>query len=289
MRYKGVVIRPPSEADSYILQATYGCSHNACTFCPTYKGIRFSLRDLDEILEDIDEASHMIPYTDRVFLADGNALCLPTNRLKVILEALREAFPRLDRIGVYANGADITEKSQKELEELNRLGLGIVYLGLESGDDQVLRRARKKDSSQEMIDAVNKAKKAGMEVSVIVLLGLGGQEGSRRHAITSAQAVSSMNPHYLSALTLMVVPGTPLWDDLESGDFQLPSQQELLAELRLFLEHCQLKDCVFRTNHASNYLPLKGVLNRDKEALLSSIDIALQRPEMLRPEYMRGL
>ena len=289
MRYKGVVIRPPSEADSYILQVTYGCSHNACTFCPTYKGIRFSHRDLDEILEDIEKASRMIPYADRVFLADGNALCLPTSRLKVILEALKDAFPRLERIGVYANGVDIMEKSQQDLEELNRLGLGIIYLGLESGDDQVLRQVRKRDSSQEMIDAVIRAKKAGIEVSVIVLLGLGGPEGSRRHAIASARAVSSMNPHYLSALTLMVVPCTPLWDQMESGDFRLPSQQGLLEELRLFLEHCQLDGCVFRTNHASNYLPLKGVLDRDKEALLSMIDTALQRPEMLRPEHMRGL
>jgi len=289
MRYKGVVIRPPSEADSYILQVTYGCSHNACTFCPTYNGIRFSHRDTDEILEDIDKASRMIPNTDRVFLADGNALCLPMTRLKVILEALNDAFPRLERIGVYANGSDIMVKSQTELEELRRLGLGIVYMGLESGDDQVLRQVRKKDTSQEMIDAVTKAKKSGIEVSVIVLLGLGGREGSQRHAIASAQAVSSMNPNYLSALTLMVVPGTPLSDELESGGFQLPSQQGLLAELRLFLEHCELSDCVFRTNHASNYLPLKGVLSRDKEALLSRIDAALQRPEMLRPEHMRGL
>jgi radical SAM superfamily enzyme YgiQ (UPF0313 family) len=211
------------------------------------------------------------------------------DELRVIMKALKDAFPRLERIGIYANGIDINAKSREELQELNRLGMGIVYLGLESGDDRVLRQVRKRDSSQEMIDAVIKAKESGIEVSVIVLLGLGGIEGSQRHAVASAQAVSSMNPHYLSALTLMVVPGTPLWDDLESGDFQLPSQQELLAELRLFLEHCQLNGCIFRTNHASNYLPLKGILNRDREALLNSIDIALQRPEMLRPEHMRGL
>jgi radical SAM superfamily enzyme YgiQ (UPF0313 family) len=244
---------------------------------------------LGEILEDIENASDTIPYTDRVFLADGNALCLPTASLVTILKALKQAFPRLERVGVYANGADIAAKSQRELEELRLFGLGIIYLGLESGDDRVLRRVRKKDTSQEMIDAVVKAKASGMEVSVIVLLGLGGIGGSRRHAISSAQAVSVMDPQYLSALTLMVVPQTPLWNEMESGDFQLPSQQGLLAELRLFLEHCELNDCVFRTNHASNYLPLKGILNRDKEALLSRIDDALQRPELLRPEYMRGL
>jgi len=289
MRYKGVVIRPPSEAGSYILQVTYGCSHNTCTFCPTYKGLRFSRRDLNEIMEDIGNASRKFPYINRVFLADGNALCLPTQRLVTILEALDHAFPRLERVGVYANGRDILLKDRRELEEMRRLGLGIIYMGLESGDDQVLRRVRKSDTSGEMIEAALKAKRSGMKVSVIVLLGLGGRGGSERHAVESARAVSRMNPHYLSALTLMVVPGTPLFTEQEAGRFQLPSQHELLLELRLFLEHCRLKDCIFRTNHASNYLPLKGTLNRDREVLLKMIDIALERPEVLRPEYMRGL
>lgn len=289
MRYKGLVIRPPSEAGSSILQVTYGCSHNTCTFCPTYKGVRYSPRELGEVLEDISAASRLMPYTERVFLADGNALCLPMESLIPILKALRNAFPGLKRVGVYANGSDIAGKSRRELEELCRLGLGIIYLGLESGDDRVLRRVRKRDSSEEMIEAVTKAGECGMATSVIVLLGLGGKEGSRDHAVMSADAVSRMNPDYLSALTLMVVPGTPLFQEQEEGRFTLPSQQDLLAELRLFLERCELEDCVFRTNHASNYLPLKGILSRDREALLKMIDSAVQRPELLRPEYMRGL
>ena len=289
MRYRGLVIRPPSEAGSYILQVAYGCSHNACTFCPTYGGVRFEPRDLEEILEDIETAAHLLPGTRRVFLADGNALCLPTTRLKKILSALRTAFPDLERVGLYANGKDINEKSAKELRDLVELGLGIVYLGLESGDDRVLERVRKRDRSEDMVEAVSKAKACGMETSVIVLLGLGGREGSWDHATRSAQTVSLMNPDYLSALTLMVVPGTPLHREQEAGGFVLPDQQGLLEELRLFLEGCELTDCIFRTNHASNYLPLKGVLGRDKEDLLKMIDGAIQRPELLRPEYMRGL
>lgn len=289
MRYRGMVIRPPSEAGSYILQVTYGCSHNACTFCPTYAGVRYAPRDHSEVLEDIREASRLIPGTRRVFLADGNALCLPAEDLKSILSALRGAFPLLERVGIYANAADINAKSDDELEMLAGLGMGIVYLGLESGDDRVLARVRKKDDSEGMVEAVLKLKRCSIATSVIVLLGLGGKEGSREHAERSAHAVSRMDPEYLSALTLMVVPGTPLYREQESGEFELPSQRGLLEELRMFLEGCELTQCVFRTNHASNYLPLRGILSEDKDGLLSVIDNAIQRPELLKPEYMRGL
>jgi len=289
VRYRGLVIRPPSEAGSYILQVTYGCSHNACTFCPTYTGTRFASRDLREVLDDIEDASRIIPRTRRVFLADGNALCLPTEHLETILGALGRAFPALERVGVYANGRDINEKTEDELRDLAGLGLGIVYMGLESGDDRVLERVRKRDRSEDMIAAALKAKRCGLQVSVIVLLGLGGREGSRMHAAASARAVSRMDPHYLSALTLMVVPGTPLHREQEAGEFVMPSQQGLLEELRMFLQGCELSQCVFRTNHASNYLPLKGVLSRDREELIGIIDTAMRQPELLRPEYMRGL
>lgn len=289
MRYRGLVIRPPSEAASYILQVTYGCSHNACTFCPTYKGTRFQPRPLEEIREDIAAAGRLIPLTRRVFLADGNALCLPADRLASILSWLREAFPRLERVGIYANGRDINEKSRQELRQLAGLGLGIVYLGLESGDDEVLRRVRKQDKSEDMVQAVIKARECGLRTSVIVLLGLAGKEGSLRHARLSAEAVSRMRPEYLSALTLMVVPGTPLHAEQERGDFALPDQEGLLQELREFIRCCRLEGCVFRSNHASNYLPLKGILTRDKERLLHCIDEGMRRPQVLRPEYMRGL
>lgn len=289
MRYRGLVIRPPSEAGSYILQVAYGCSHNACTFCPTYNGTRFEPRDLKEVLEDIREASSIIPRTRRVFLADGNALCLPDERLRTILSALGRAFPALERVGVYANGRDVNEKKEDELRSLARLGLGIVYMGLESGDDRVLERVRKRDRSEDMISAALKAKKCGLQVSVIVLLGLGGKDGSRVHAIKSAQAVSRMDPDYLSALTLMVVPGTPLHREQEAGEFVMPGQRALLEELRVLIQGCELSSCVFRTNHASNYLPLKGILSRDGEEMIKMIDTAIQRPELLRPEYIRSL
>ncbi len=289
MRYRGVVIRPPSEAESYILQVTYGCSHNACTFCPTYKGTRFSVRDLDEVREDIAAASRLLPHTRRVFLADGNALCLPVSHLEEVLSLLRASFPALERVGIYANGADINAKSNHELIKLARSGLGIIYLGLESGDDEVLRRVRKKDSSGEMVEAVCRVKEYGIAVSVIVLLGLGGKQGSMRHALESARAVSRMNPDYLSALTLMVVPGTPLFKEMEKGEFALPSQDELLEELAAFVSACELENCVFRSNHASNYLALRGVLNRDRAGILAAVEEARRRPELLRPEFMRGL
>ncbi len=289
MRYRGLVIRPPSEAGSYILQVTYGCSHNACTFCPTYTGTRFEPRELKEVLEDIREASAVIPRTRRVFLADGNALCLPAEDLRLILSALGQAFPYLERVGIYADGKDINDKSEDELRELRRLGLGIVYMGLESGDDRVLERVRKRDRSEYMIEAAVRDTRCGLLTSVIVLLGLGGMEGSRDHAVKSARAVSLMGPDYLSALTLMVVPGTPLYREQEAGEFILPDQRGLLEELRLFLEGCELTGCVFRTNHASNYLPLGGVLSRDREELIKVIDSAVQRPELLRPEHLRGL
>lgn len=289
MRYKGVVIRPPSEARSYILQVTYGCSHNACTFCPTYKGIRFSPRRLDEVIQDIHDAARVFPWTRRVFLADGNALCLPAERLAFILKKLKVAFPQLERVGIYTNARDILDKSEEELRELRSLGLGIIYLGLESGDDRVLARVKKGSTSGEMTDAVLKAKECGILTSVIVLLGLAGTDGSREHAERSAEVVSRMKPHYLSALTLMLVPGTPLYRDWEEGKFQMPDQVGLLRELRTFLEGCHLDGCVFRTNHASNYLPLAGTLDQDKERLLEMIDQALADPSMLRPEYMRGL
>lgn len=289
MRYRGLVIRPPSEADSYILQVTYGCSHNTCTFCPTYKGVRFSPRPMEEIEEDIAAASRLMPFTRRVFLADGNALCLPSEKLERVLRLLGQAFPRLERVGVYANGRDINGKSSDELRRLAKMGLGIVYLGLESGDDEVLRRVRKQDTCEEMVEAVLKAKECGLLTSVIVLLGLGGKEGSLRHARLSGEAVSRMNPHYLSALTLMLVPGTPLYREWERGEFEMPDQRGLLEELRELISACRLENCIFRTNHASNYLPLKGVLSRDRERLLDTIERAFQRPEMLRPEFMRGL
>jgi len=292
MRYSGTVIRPPSEADSYILQATFGCSHNRCAFCGTYTDKPFSLRPLDEVFEDIALAARKLPDTPRVFIADGNALVMPAPRLTAILDALDDAFPLLRRVGIYASARDILEKSDEELSVLNRKKLQIVYLGLESGSDEVLKRVEKCITAAEMIEAVHKAKRAGIRVSVIALLGLGGVELSAPHASETGRVVSEMDPHYLSMLTLMLVPGTPLYRQAKTGDFHLPSPEGLLSELRAVIQHTdrRLSRCVFRTNHASNYLPLAGVLSRDKASLLAAIDEAQNRgPAALRPEIWRGL
>jgi radical SAM superfamily enzyme YgiQ (UPF0313 family) len=289
LRYKGMVIRPPSEAYSYILQATYGCSHNACTFCATYKGTRHQHRPLSEIYEDIGMAAQAMPHTTRVFLADGDALGRETNDLLEILSRLDLAFPNLERVGLYANAKDLLGKTLEELQELSRARLGIFYLGLESGDDEILKRVRKGATSDQMVEAVLKGRSAGMEASVIVLLGLGGKEGSRKHADLSADVVSRMQPEYVSALTLMVIPGTSLYKSMEKGEFVLPGSLEMLKELRVLVAGIDVPASVFRSNHASNYLPLRGVLSRDREPILRAIDGALANPEKLRPEFMRGL
>ncbi len=291
MRYYGNVVRPPSEAGSYILQVTYGCSHNECIFCCTYLDKPFQVRPVDEVMEDISMAGRYMPDTQRVFLADGNALVLSNKRLIPILDALAEAFPHLERVGIYGNAHDILRKSNAELKELLRRKLSIVYLGMESGNDEVLKLARKGVTAQEMVDGVRKAQDAGLTVSVIAILGLGGVKRWREHAVDTGRRVGEMDPAYFSLLTLMVVPGTELYRMVAAGEFVVPEPLEMLREVRVTLEHIEgVSHCVFRTNHASNYLPLAGTLPQDKQRLLEAIDLALARGEsILRPEYMRAL
>jgi radical SAM superfamily enzyme YgiQ (UPF0313 family) len=291
MRYHGTVIRPPSEADSYLLQITYGCSHNRCTFCGTYWDKPFQVRSMDEVLGDIATASRRLPEVRRVFLCDGNALVLDMDRLSGVLDALNGAFPLLRRISIYANARDILAKSVDDLATLREKGLELIYLGLESGCDEVLRRVNKGSTAAEMIAGVTRAKEVGMRVSVIALLGLGGVELSEQHAEGTAEAVGAMDPQYLSMLTLMLVPGTPLHRQWQTGEFQLPEPEALLGELRRVIAGTEgLTRCVFRTNHASNYVPLAGTLSRDKERLLAVLDRALsQGRQAFRPEAWRGL
>jgi len=307
MRYYGNVVRPPSEAWSYILQITYGCSHNQCTFCSTYLDKPFQVRPAQEVLEDIEMARSHFPHTRRVFLADGNALVLSTRRLVPILEALDKAFPNLERVSIYANAQDILRKSEEELATLYRLKLGMIYMGLESGDEEILPRVKKGATAAEMIEAVKKAQAVGpstalrqgsgqgsgrsLKMSVIGILGLGGREFSERHAIATGQAVSAMDPAYFSLLTLMVVPRTELYRQYKAGEFVLIEPLEMLKEMRVMIQHIEgVSCCVFRTNHASNYLPLAGTLPQDKERLLATLDRALAEGEsVLRPEYLRAL
>ena len=291
MRYDGTVIRPPSEARSYLLQVTLGCSHNRCTFCGTYLDKPFRARPMEEVLEDVALAGERLPNTRRVFLCDGNALVLSTRRLIRTLDALDSAFPLLRRVGIYANARDLLNKSDADLAALRRKKLEIVYLGLESGSDEVLRRINKPAMAAEMVEAVHKAQRAGMRVSVIALLGIGGAELSSQHAEETGRVVSAMDPHYLSMLTLMLVPGTELYRQWQSGTFRLMEADDLLTELRQVVTHLSgLSRCIFRTNHASNYLPLAGTLSRDKARLLAVLDQARsQGPSALRPEEWRAL
>jgi radical SAM superfamily enzyme YgiQ (UPF0313 family) len=284
------VIRPPSEAGSFLLQVTYGCSHNRCTFCVTYKFTRFGVRPFEKVENDIRLASKYNPAIRRVFLCDGDAMCLPTDELVRILDCLNECFPELERVGIYANARDILAKSPAELETLSSKKLGIAYMGLESGNDYILDRVKKGATSGEMIQAVRKAQESGIDMSVIVLLGLGSNEMSRRHAIDSADVVNRMNPRYLSALTLMLLPGTSLFRDYQKGKFELMNPTSILQELKWFLEKVELEgDCTFRTNHASNYLPIGGTLPVDKERMLDVVRLGLSDSSLLRPESFRAL
>ncbi len=290
LNHEGIVIRPPSEAGSFLLPATVGCRHNRCTFCATYKFTRFKVRPFESVRQDIELAAKYNPGIRRVFLCDGDAMCLPAPDIERILDCLDRNFHALERVGIYANAQDILTKTPEELRTLSSKKLRIAYLGLESGDDEVLRRVKKGATSEEMVQAVRKAEDAGIRMSVIVLLGLGSNEGSRRHAAESGRVVSRMNPSYLSALTLMLLPGTALFRDYQNGDFEIMNPVSILQELRWLLEATEVEGpTVFRTNHASNYLPVGGTLPGDKEKMLALIDRGLSDPSILRPESYRAL
>lgn len=289
MRYYGEIFRPPSEAESLLIQATIGCSHNRCAFCAMYRNKRFRVRPLEEVLEDIEMAREYLGAgVRRVFICDGNALILPMPYLRSVLERLHRSFPGLQRVGAYANARDILHKSESELAELAANRLSILYLGLESGSDRILQMVNKGATAAEMVMAVQRAQAAGIKCSVIYLLGLGGRQWWQENALASAAVVSQMNPTYLSALTLTVIEGTPLAAEMKAGRFELPMPEELAEELRLFLENVDVKATVFRSNHASNYVPLAGRLPKDKERLITELDRAIAE-HRFRPEYLRGL
>jgi len=290
MKYEGMIYRPPSEADSLILQVAVGCSYNRCTFCHSFQGKSFRIKSFDEIKEDIDEAAGYgtIP---RVFLADGDALIIPQPDLVRILNYLKLKIRGLERVGIYANAGDILKKSTEELKELKSLGLGIIYLGLESGNPEVLKRIKKNATAGQMIRAAKRVREAGILLSVTVLLGIGGVELSQAHAEDTGKVLSQMDPEYVGALSLMVVPGTPIHEEVRTGRLVLPNPFELIRELGTMIANCQFTNCFFASNHASNYLPLRIRMPREKEKALQLIQEVLQRkdPDLLRPEYMRAL
>ncbi len=289
MRYQEPVYRPPSEAHSYLLHVTYGCSHNECIYCAMYRTKRFEVRPLEQVLEDIEEAARAVPDTRRVFLLDGDALTLTRARLEPVLVALNEHFPELQRVSAYSNAVSVLRKSDEDLQALRALKFQVAYLGLESGDPETNQHVIKGSSIDEQVEAVQRAQAAGIKMSVMVLLGIAGRARSREHAIATGEVLSRMDPRYISCLCVTPVPGTPLFEEFEAGRFVLPSPEETLEELRLIVEHTHVSAAVFRSNHASNYLPLGGRLPADRESLLRSIQAAQSGQTPLTPESQRGL
>ena len=286
-----MIFRPPSEAESLILQVTVGCSYNRCTFCGAYREKTFRIKRFEEIKEDIDEVSSYSPRIERVFLADGDALIIPQKELIRILSYLKAKLRGLERVGIYANAKDILRKSVEELKALKELGLGIIYLGLESGDPEVLKRIKKKGTVDQVIQAARRVKGSGILLSVTVILGLGGVEGSQIHAKETAKVLSEMDPDYAGALSLMIVPGTSIEREIDAGKLILPTPFGLIQELETMIENSHMTHCFFASNHASNYLPLRIQLPDEKEEALRRIREVLKRkdPALLRPEYLRAL
>jgi radical SAM superfamily enzyme YgiQ (UPF0313 family) len=290
MRYEGAVYRPPSEADSYLLQATIGCSWNHCTYCATYQDKQYRVRPLEETLEDISMAgSDFGTRVRKVFVMDGDALAMELGMWEPILQALSATFPNLRRVSCYATALNLLAKSPRELERLRNLGLKLLYIGPESGDDLTLKRIAKGATAADHVEAAAKARQAGMKQSLIFLLGAGGVERSVEHATASAGLATAMDPEFLSTLTLMLIPSTPIHRFAESGRFQMPSVEDLLRELRIIVAEANPTDAIFRSNHASNYLPIGGRLPRNREAILQQIDAALSGDAPLRAEGFRGL
>ncbi len=300
MNYDGDIIRPPSEADSIILQVTVGCSHNQCTFCGAYKDKKkkFRIRSEEEIDENIAFAARYCSRQHKVFLADGDALILSQQRLVALFGKIRRQLPRVRRISLYGNAKAIRSKSLEQLQELKRLGLNRIYMGLESGDDTILSRVRKGETAASMIDAACRVRNAKIFLSATVLLGLAGIEGSRQHAQATGQTLSAMAPNQIAALTLMPLAGTELGDQVANGTFHLPDAVGMLQELKEMVEHIHC-DTVnsegvswktqFMANHASNYLPITGRLGRDKESILAMIQQAITGEILLTPERSRAL
>jgi radical SAM superfamily enzyme YgiQ (UPF0313 family) len=289
MHYEGNIIRPPSEANSILLQATVGCSRNKCTFCGAYKGERFRIKPDAVIMEDIAFAAAYCKKQRRVFICDGDALIIPQKRLLNILREIEAQLPWVTRVGIYANAKSLKMKALDELKILRKHGLGIAYMGLESGDDLTLKRVNKGAAVRDMIQMGKKAKAAGMKLSITVLLGVAGRDRSEIHARETGRALSAIDPEYVGALSLMLIPGTPLYDDYVSGNFTLIEPVEMLQELRTMIAFTELSRGLFHANHASNYLPIKARMPKDKEATLRLIDEALAGKITLKPEWLRAL
>ncbi len=289
MHYEGDCIRPPSEADSILLQVTVGCSHNKCTFCSTYKNKIFKLKDEKIILHDILFASNYMRSHKRLFLMDGDVLSLPQKKLIWLFDTINHYIPWLERIGSYANARGLKRKSVEDLIVLRQKKLGILYVGIESGHDDVLRDIKKGVTSKELYEQCKKIKEAGIKLSVTVILGIGGKDKSLDHAKATGELLTKIDPDYVGALTLLLIPGTPLYDKYKKREFVLPSQKELLIELREIIRYTNLSSGLFTSNHASNYLPLRIQYPHEKKYALDLIDAAIEGKVKLRDEFLRAL
>ena len=280
------VFRPPSEARSFILRVTRGCAHNKCTYCNMYRGVPFQILKDEEISRQIALAAHYgKDKVRRVFLADGDALVLPTAKLLKILQALRDTFPKLQRVSSYAAPKDILRKSEEELRQLKEAGLQLLYYGMETGDDVTLKAVNKGVNGEEAVEAGRRVTASGMKLSIMIILGLAGKEGSKRHALETAKAINIIQPTMWSALCLMLYRGSELLDQFERGEFNPLSPAECMEELYTIMENVNLpedKHCLFRSNHISNYIPLAGTLPKDKNRLLAEIRYSAQELSKLK-------
>lgn len=287
--YDYPLYRPPSEAYSLIIQATLGCSHNKCTFCNMYKNKKFRIKPLEQIKQEIDFFRMYIKKAERIFIADGDALIIPMKILKEIFLYIKEKFPEVKKISLYGSPKSILLKKEEELQELKTLGLELIYLGVESGNDKILEKIKKGATKEEILKAGRKIKNAMLSLSVTVIAGLGGKENSKEHSIDTAKLISEINPDYLGVLTLMLEDGTELLEEYKKGNFNILSNVEILEEIKLMVENINVKrDCIFRSNHASNYISLKGTLPYEKENIINSINYALKNNEM-KDDYLRRL
>lgn len=288
MKYEGAVYRPPSEAYSLIIQVTIGCAHNKCKFCSMFKDKKFRIRSLEEIFEDLELNKKSHRNIKRIFLADGDALVLKTENLVSILLKIKEIFPKSERVSIYGTTQDILRKPLEDLIKLRELGLGIIYLGLESGSDFILKEVNKGVTAEQMIEAGKKVKESGIKLSATIISGLGGKSRWEEHAFESARVINAINPDYVALLTLLLEEGTPLYVDVREGKFELLNPGEIMLETKKFIENIDVTNCVFRSNHASNYISLNGNLSEDKDLLLKQIEEALVGDIEYKPEMFRG-
>ena len=290
MRYEGSIYRPPSEAYSLIIQVTIGCAHNSCTFCSMFKDKRFRVRDVKEVLEDLDMARRYYKYVERIFLADGDALVLKNDKLLVILNHIGKLFPECKRVGIYGSPQDVLRKTPGELEQLRENGIGMIYIGAESGSDKVLEKVNKGATRSEIIEAVSKIESSGIKSSVTFISGLGGKEDWQEHATETGTMISETEPSYASLLTLLVEPSAPLYADAQSGKFTFLAPEEIVEETMLLISNINVnRTCVFRSNHASNYVALKGDLPVDKDKMLKQLENAAKYSGYLKDERFRML